>query len=110
MANSDSIFAIIGEKFGFVGCMVVFVVFIALIIRIIWIAKSARKTYSGYICIGVSAVLIAQFIENIGMNLAMLPLVGITLPFLSYGGSSMWGFTAMLFIFIALYRNEKKYF
>ena len=66
MAHSDSIFAIIGEKFGFIGCLVVFVTFIVLIIRIIWIAKNARKTYSGYICIGISAVLIAQFIDNLG--------------------------------------------
>lgn len=110
MANSDSIFAIIGEKFGFVGCMVVFVVFIALIIRIIWIAKSARKTYSGYICIGVSAVLIAQFIENIGMNLAMLPLVGITLPFLSYGGSSILSLYLMMGIVQSIYTHKQKYF
>lgn len=110
MANSDSIFAIIGEKFGFVGCMVVFVTFIVLIIRIIWIAKNARKTYSGYICIGISAVLIAQFIENIGMNLAMLPLVGITLPFLSYGGSSVLSLYLMIGIVQSIYVHKQKYF
>lgn len=110
MANSDSIFAIIGEKFGFVGCMVVFVTFIVLIIRIIWIAKSARKTYSGYICMGISAVLIAQFIENIGMNLAMLPLVGITLPFLSYGGSSVLSLYLMIGIVQSIYVHKQKYF
>ncbi len=110
MANSDSIFAIIGEKFGFVGCMVVFVTFIVLIVRIIWIAKNARKTYSGYICIGISAVLIAQFIENVGMNLAMLPLVGITLPFLSYGGSSILSLYLMMGIVQSIYVHKQKYF
>ena len=110
MANSDSIFAIIGEKFGFVGCMVVFLTFIVLIVRIIWIAKSARKTYSGYICIGISAVLIAQFIENIGMNLAMLPVVGITLPFLSYGGSSVLSLYLMMGIIQSIYTHKQKYF
>lgn len=110
MANSDSIFAIIGEKFGFVGCMVVFVTFIVLIVRIIWIAKNARKTYSGYICIGISAVLISQFIENIGMNLAMLPLVGITLPFLSYGGSSVLSLYLMIGIVQSIYVHKQKYF
>lgn len=110
MANSDSIFAIIAEKFGFIGCMVVFVTFIILIIRIIWIAKSARKTYSGYICIGISAVLIAQFIENIGMNLATLPVVGITLPFLSYGGSSVLSLYLMMGIIQSIYTHKQKYF
>lgn len=110
MANSDSIFAIIAEKFGFIGCMVVFVTFIILIIRIIWIAKSARKTYSGYICIGISAVLIAQFIENIGMNLAMLPVVGITLPFLSYGGSSVLSLYLMMGIIQSIFTHKQKYF
>lgn len=110
MANSDSIFAIIGEKFGFIGCMAVFVTFIALIVRIIWIAKNARKTYSGYICIGISAVLIAQFIENVGMNLAMLPLVGITLPFLSYGGSSVLSLYLMIGIVQSIYVHKQKYF
>ncbi len=110
MANSDSIFAIIGEKFGFVGCMVVFVTFIVLIVRIIWIAKSARKSYSGYICIGIAAVLIAQFIENVGMNLAMLPLVGITLPFLSYGGSSVLSLYLMMGIVQSIYTHKQKYF
>ncbi len=110
MANSDSIFAIIGEKFGFVGCMVVFVTFIVLIVRIIWIAKSARKTYSGYICVGIAAVLISQFIENVGMNLAMLPLVGITLPFLSYGGSSVLSLYLMIGIVQSIYVHKQKYF
>ena len=110
MANSDSIFAIIAEKFGFIGCMVVFVTFIILIIRIIWIAKSARKTYSGYICIGISAVLSAQFIENIGMNLATLPVVGITLPFLSYGGSSVLSLYLMMGIIQSIFTHKQKYF
>ena len=110
MANSDSIFAIIGEKFGFIGCMLIFVTFITLIIRIIWIAKNARKTYSGYICVGISAVLIAQFIENIGMNLAMLPVVGITLPFLSYGGSSVLSLYLMVGIVESIYVHKQKYF
>ncbi len=110
MAHSDSIFAIIGEKFGFVGCMLVFVTFIVLIVRIIWIARSARKTYSGYICIGIAAVLISQFIENVGMNLAMLPLVGITLPFLSYGGSSVLSLYLMIGIVQSIYVHKQKYF
>lgn len=110
MANSDSIFAIIGEKFGFIGCVLIFIIFITLIIRIIWIAKNARKTYSGYICIGISAVLIAQFVENIGMNLAMLPVVGITLPFLSYGGSSVLSLYLMIGIVESIYVHKQKYF
>ncbi len=110
MAHSDSIIAIIAEKFGFIGCMLVFLAFIFLIIRIVWIAKNARKTYSGYICIGISTVLIAQFVENIGMNLAMLPVVGITLPFLSYGGSSVLSLYLMIGIVESIYVHKQKYF
>lgn len=110
MAHSDSMFAIIGEKFGFIGCILVFVIFILLIARMIWIAKNARKTYSGYICIGIAAVLIAQFVENVGMNLAMLPVVGITLPFLSYGGSSVLSLYLMIGIIESIYVHKQKYF
>ena len=89
-SHTDFIFATICEKFGFFGGAIVIMTFMVMVIRIIMIAKSAgRSDYGGLICIGVGAILIIQVMENIGMCLAMLPVIGITLPFLSCGGSSM---------------------
>lgn len=89
-SHTDFIFATICEKFGFLGGSIVILIFMVMIVRIIMIARSAsRSDYGGLICVGVGAMLIVQVLENIGMCLAMLPVVGITLPFLSCGGSSM---------------------
>ncbi len=89
-SHTDFIFATVCEKFGFLGGFLVVAIFMVMVVRIIMIAKSAsRSDYGGLICVGVGALLIVQVLENIGMCLAMLPVVGITLPFLSCGGSSM---------------------
>lgn len=89
-SHTDFIFATICEKFGFLGGAIVIMIFMVMVIRIIMIARNASKTdYGGLICVGVGAILIVQVLENLGMCLAMLPVVGITLPFLSCGGSSM---------------------
>lgn len=89
-SHTDFIFATICEKFGFLGGSLVIMIFMVMIVRIIMIARNAsRSDYGGLICVGVGAMLIVQVLENIGMCLAMLPVVGITLPFLSCGGSSM---------------------
>ena len=96
-SHTDFIFATICEKFGFLGGAVVIMIFMVMIVRIFMIARNAsRSDYGGLICVGVGAVLIVQVVENIGMCLAMLPVVGITLPFLSCGGSSMLA-TFMMF-------------
>ena len=89
-SHTDFIFATICEKFGFFGGFIVLLLFMIMVIRIIMIARNAsRSDYGGLICVGVGALLIIQVLENVGMCLAMLPVVGITLPFLSCGGSSM---------------------
>ncbi|MBQ9761232.1 MAG: FtsW/RodA/SpoVE family cell cycle protein [Clostridia bacterium] len=89
-SHTDFIFATICEKFGFFGGSVVVIIFMVMIVRIIMIARNAsRSDCGGLICVGVGAMLIVQVLENVGMCLAMLPVVGITLPFLSCGGSSM---------------------
>ncbi len=88
-SHTDFILATICEKFGFFGGLLVVCTLAVLVMRILQIARSAEHDYGMYIAVGVAAVLIAQTLENIGMCLALLPTVGITLPFLSCGGSSM---------------------
>ncbi len=88
-SHTDFILATICEKFGFVGGLLVIGTMGVLVVRILWIARNASHDYGMFIAVGVAAILIAQTLENIGMCLALLPTVGITLPFLSCGGSSM---------------------
>ncbi|MBQ7172674.1 MAG: FtsW/RodA/SpoVE family cell cycle protein [Clostridia bacterium] len=89
-SHTDFILATICEKFGFLGGFVVIVTYIVMIIRIFNIARAASKTdFGGLICAGIGGMLVVQILENIGMCFALLPVVGITLPLLSCGGSSM---------------------
>lgn len=88
-SHTDFILATICEKFGFLGGLLVIVTLAVLILRILWISREASHDYGMLLSAGVAAVLIAQTLENVGMCLALLPVVGITLPFLSCGGSSM---------------------
>ncbi len=88
-SHTDFILATICEKFGFLGGLLVIGILATLVARTLWIAKEASHDCGMYIAVGVAAVLIAQTLENVGMCLAILPTIGITLPFLSCGGSSM---------------------
>ncbi len=86
---TDCFFSMVCEKFGFIGAMVYILLLLLLVLRLLNIAQTANTRSGTFICIGVAALIIAQSVENIGMCLGVLPVVGITLPFLSYGGSSM---------------------
>ena len=88
-SHTDFIFATVCEKFGIFGGAFVIALLLVMVIRILIIARSCGKDYGSLICVGVAAIVIVQTIENIGMCLAMLPVVGLTLPFLSCGGSSV---------------------
>ena len=88
-SHTDFIFATVCEKFGILGGIFVIILLVVIVIRILWIAKDCGKDYGGLICVGVGAIIVVQTLENLGMCLAMLPVVGITLPFLSCGGSSV---------------------
>ena len=88
-SHTDFIFATVCEKFGILGGALVIALLLVMVIRILIIARSCGKDYGSLICVGVAAIVIVQTIENIGMCLAMLPVVGLTLPFLSCGGSSV---------------------
>ncbi len=86
---TDCFFSMVCEKFGFIGATIYIVLLLLLILRLLHIAQNANSRSGTFICVGVTALIIAQSVENIGMCLGVLPVVGITLPFLSYGGSSM---------------------
>ena len=88
-AETDSIFAVIGEKWGFIGAIIVIALFVALLFRCLYISRYAKDQFGSYIVIGLMAMFLFHFIENIGMNLGLLPVTGIPLPFISYGGTSV---------------------
>ncbi len=88
-SHTDFILATVCEKFGFIGGTLVIITLAVLVMRILWIGRQSSHDYGMFISAGVAAVIIAQTLENVGMCLAVLPVVGITLPFLSCGGSSL---------------------
>jgi len=98
--STDFIFCTIGEEQGFIGSTIVICLFIGLFIRIIVVAERQRARFSRLYGYGVASVLFFHFAINIGMTLGLVPVIGIPLPFISYGGSSLWAFTLLLFIFI----------
>lgn len=108
--STDFIFCTIGEEWGFIGSSLVILLYVFLIWRIIYNAERSREAFTRIYGYCVACCIFMHLFINIGMTVGLMPVIGIPLPLISYGGSSLWGFTAMLFIFIALYRNEKKYF
>lgn len=109
-AHTDFIFAITGEKFGFFGAFFIIALLCVLVIRVLVLAYKMNGSYASYMCVGVAAVIIAQSLENIGMCLAKLPVVGITLPFMSYGGSSMLASFCLIGIVQSINAHRGKYF
>ena len=104
--HTDYIFSTVGEEWGFLGSTFVVVVFVLLIIRIIYLAELQKSQFSRVFGYGVASILFFHFMINIGMVMGLIPTVGIPLPFFSYGGSGLWGFTLLLFIFIKLDSNR----
>jgi rod shape determining protein RodA len=100
--HTDYIFSTVGEEWGFLGSMVVIFLFIALILRVLVLAERQKSQFSRVYGYSVAAILFLHIFVNIGMVTGLFPTVGIPLPFFSYGGSGLWGFTILLFIFIRL--------
>lgn len=98
--STDFIFCTIGEETGFVGTSTVILLFVILIIRIILLAERQRSAFSRIYGYGIAGILLVHFAVNIGMTIGLMPVIGIPLPFISYGGSSLWAFTIMLFVFL----------
>ncbi len=100
--STDFIFCTIGEEWGFMGTFVLVSIYIALFLRILFIAERQRSIFSRVYGYGVAAILFFHFLINIGMTIGLAPVIGIPLPFISYGGSSLWSFTILLFILVKL--------
>ena len=100
--STDFIFCTIGEEHGWIGSVVVISVFTALLLRLIFLAERQKNRFARAYGYGVVCILFFHFAINIGMTVGLFPVVGIPLPFFSYGGSSLWGFTILLFIMLKL--------
>lgn len=100
--STDYIFCTVGEEWGFIGTIVLMLSFGSLLARLIFLAERQRNTFNRVYGYSVASILFAHFVVNIGMTIGILPTIGIPLPFFSYGGSSLWGFTLLLFIFLKL--------
>ncbi len=98
--STDFIFCTIGEEWGFIGVTVLIILYLILLIRLVILAERQRSKFSRIYGYGVASILFFHFTINIGMTIGLAPVVGIPLPFLSYGGSSLWAFTVLLFIFL----------
>ena len=108
--STDFIFCTIGEEWGFFGCTMVILLYVFLICRIIRSAERSREAFTRIYGYCVACCIFMHLFINIGMTIGLMPVIGIPLPLVSYGGSSLWAFTILIFIFIALDRNERKYF
>ncbi|MCH8553634.1 MAG: rod shape-determining protein RodA [Schleiferiaceae bacterium] len=100
--ETDFIFCTVGEEWGFVGSMVVILLFLTLLFRLVFLAERQKSTFSRVYGYSVVGILFVHFFINIAMVIGVIPVIGIPLPFFSYGGSALWGFTLLLFIFIKL--------
>ncbi|MCC6252107.1 MAG: rod shape-determining protein RodA [Bacteroidia bacterium] len=100
--STDFIFCTVGEEWGFVGTATVILVFILLFLRILFLAERQRSQFSRIYAYGVVSILFFHLMINIGMTIGLAPVIGIPLPFFSYGGSSLWSFTILLFILVKL--------
>jgi rod shape determining protein RodA len=105
--STDFIFCTIGEEYGFVGSLVLIGLFLTLLLRLIFIAERQRSPLSRIYGYGVASILFLHLFVNIGMTIGLVPVIGIPLPFISYGGSSLWSFTILLFILIKLDANRQ---
>jgi len=106
---TDFIFCVPGEEFGFLGAASVLLLFGVLLIRGVTLASIVKSKYSSFVAIGLTAVLFTHIVINIGMALGLFPVIGVPLPFLSYGGSALLASTSMVGILMNLYTNRKEY-
>jgi rod shape determining protein RodA len=107
--DTDFIFCTVGEEHGFIGTVVVLGLFLALLLRILYLAERQRSPFSRIYGYCVASIIFFHLAINIGMVIGLMPVIGIPLPFFSYGGSSLWGFTILLFIFIRLDASRMEY-
>lgn len=107
--STDFIFCTVGEEWGFIGTSLIILIFLFLLLRLLFLAERQRSVFSRVYGYSVTCILFFHIAVNIGMTIGLAPVIGIPLPFFSYGGSSLWSFTILLFIFLRLdaSRSEK---
>ncbi|MBR1871976.1 MAG: rod shape-determining protein RodA [Bacteroidales bacterium] len=108
--STDFIFCTVGEEWGFLGCLFVILLYVLMIWRIVHDAEHSREHFTRIYGYCVACCLFMHLFINIGMTIGLMPVIGIPLPLMSYGGSSLWAFTVLIFIFIVLDHEERKYF
>ncbi|MBQ4290041.1 MAG: FtsW/RodA/SpoVE family cell cycle protein, partial [Clostridia bacterium] len=108
--HTDMIFAVLAEELGFIGVCIYLILFVFLILRILQIARSSRGYLGSYLCVGAVGVLVFQGLENMGMCMGLLPVIGLTLPFLSYGGSSALSIFLLIGLVESVAAHRKKYY
>jgi rod shape determining protein RodA len=104
--STDFIFCTVGEEWGFIGTSTVVILFLLLLMRLVFLAEQQHSSFSRIYGYGVAAIFFFHVTINIGMTIGLAPVIGIPLPFFSYGGSSLWGFSILLFIFLKLDTNR----
>jgi rod shape determining protein RodA len=107
--STDFIFCTVGEEWGFLGSFAIMGLYLFLLLRLVFLAERQRSVFSRIYGYGVISILFMHIFINIGMATGLIPVIGIPLPFLSYGGSSLWGFTILLFIFLRLDASRTEY-
>ncbi len=107
--STDFIFCTVGEEWGFLGSAIVIGIYLFFLLRLIRLAERQRAVFSRIYGYGVISILFIHFFINIGMAIGLVPVIGIPLPFFSYGGSSLWGFTILLFVFLRLDASRTEY-
>lgn len=106
--DTDFIFCTIGEEHGFVGSVAILLIYLAFILRLIYLSERQKNAFARVFGYCVASIFFFHMFVNIGMVIGLVPVIGIPLPFFSYGGSSLWGFTILLFIFLRLDMSRKR--
>ncbi|ALI98406.1 rod shape-determining protein RodA [Rufibacter tibetensis] len=105
--STDFIFCTVGEEHGWIGSLIIVALFIGLLLRIVYVAERQRSVFGRTYGYCVASIIFFHFLVNVGMTIGLAPVVGIPLPFFSYGGSSLWSFTILLFILLAIDAHRK---
>lgn len=104
--STDFIFCTVGEEWGFAGTLTVLIIYLVLLFRIVFIAERQRSNFSRIYGYGVASIIFFHIFINVGMTIGLVPVIGIPLPLISYGGSSLWSFTILIFILLKLDSNR----
>ena len=106
--DTDFIFCTIGEEHGFIGSAVILLLFVVFILRLLHVAERQTSVFGRVYGYSVTSIFLFHLVINVGMVIGIMPVIGIPLPFFSYGGSSLWGFTILLFILLRIDKSRNR--